>query len=160
PHWTGSAWQFGPKVPDPKGDYLSLSKAGGHVGRDADHAAIRRWVAPHDDVITIEATLGHDKAEGDGVRARIVSGRGGELGVWSAHHTKVATRVERYEVKQGETIDFVVDCRENHDFDSFEWSPTIRSLGQTTAAWDAVADFQGPPPPALSPWEEYAQVLL
>jgi hypothetical protein len=160
PHWTGSAWQPGPMIPDPKGDYLFLNDAGGHVGRDAEHAAIRRWVAPRDAVITIDATLHHDKPKGDGVRARIVSGRTGELGVWVARNTKVPTRVEGLEVKQGETIDFVVDCREDADSDSFRWSPTIHANGPAPAEWNARADFQGPPPPALSPWEEYAQVLL
>jgi hypothetical protein len=160
PYWTGSAWQFGPQLPDPKGDYMHLKDDGGHVGRDAEHAVIRRWVAPRDAVLDIQATLRHDGEQGDGVRARIVSGRRGELGSWTAHNAKVPTRIENCEVEQGETIDFVVDCREEHSFDTFVWSPTIRAKGASPNVWSARSDFQGPPPPTLSHWEAYAQVLL
>jgi hypothetical protein len=80
--------------------------------------------------------------------------------VWVAQNSKVPTRVEQYEVKQGETIDFIVDCRENANSDAFQWSPSIREISPTPAEWNARTDFQGPPPPGLSPWEEYAQVLL
>ena len=160
PHWTGSAWQFGPKLPDPKGAFLFLSETGGHVGRDGEHAVIRRWVAPRDASIAIEATLRHEKSMGDGVRGRIVSSRSGALGEWSAHNTKVSTPVDRLEVKQGETIDFVVDCRENDNSDAFDWSPTVRALDSIGSEWKARTEFQGPLPPSLSPWEQYAQVLL
>jgi hypothetical protein len=160
PHWTGSAWQFDPNVPDPKGDFLFLSDEGGHPGCDAEHAAIRRWVAPRDAVITIEATLRHGSNQGNGVLARIVSGGKGELGSWVAHNARVSTRVEKYEVKRGETIDFVVDCRQDQSSDSFSWSPRIRAEGPSPNMWDARSDFQGPPPTTLTPWEAYAQVLL
>jgi hypothetical protein len=160
PHWSGAAWQLGPKVPDPTGDYLTLSDSGGHVGRDQDHAAIRRWVAPRDAVVTIEATLGHFVDQGDGVRGRIISSRTGLLGSWVAKNAKVPTRVERVEVKQGETIDFVADCRETHDHDGFQWSPAIKIAGMRGMEWNARSEFHGPDPPPLAPWEEYAQVLL
>ncbi len=41
----------------------------------------------------------------------------------------------------------------------FLWAPVITADG---AKWDARAEFTGPmPPPALlTPWEQYAQVLL
>jgi len=75
--------------------------------------------------------------------------------------------VKRVEVKKGETIDFVVDCRENPDTDSYQWSPVVRVLdapaaGAEAAEWNAAADFSGPREAAskLSPWEKYAQVLL
>jgi hypothetical protein len=159
-HWSGTAWQVGPKLPDPVMHFLGLNAGGGHVGDDATHAAIRRWTAPRDATIAIDATLEHPNPNGDGVRARIVASRGGELGHWIAHHAKIATRVASYAVKRGETIDFVVDCRGESSFDTFAWAPTIREIGPTRAQWTASAGFQGPEPPALSPWEEYAQVLL
>ncbi len=73
--------------------------------------------------------------------------------------------VGRVDVKRGETIDFVLDCRSNDGFDSFEWSPAIRVVGNPPAglhkaSWDARADFHGPETPPLSPWESYAQALL
>jgi hypothetical protein len=161
PHWTGTAWQTGPKLPDPEGSYLHLTAKGGHVGPDAQRAAIRRWTAPRDLVIAIEGTLGHESEKGDGVRARVVASRTGELGSWIAHHARVPTPIERYEVKKGETIDLVVDCRSQHDFDTFDWSPTVRVTEASPApSWSAQADFHGPLPRPLAPWEEYAQVLL
>jgi hypothetical protein len=72
------------------------------------------------------------------------------------------------EVKRGDTIDFVTDCRGNVGCDSFTWAPMIkyagsREEGEGRREWDAKNDFSGPPkekPPALTPWEKYAQVLL
>ncbi|WP_406696569.1 PSD1 and planctomycete cytochrome C domain-containing protein [Singulisphaera sp. Ch08] len=160
PHWTGTAWQFGPKLPDPDKSYLHLNASGGHVGNDTQHAAIRRWTAPQDAIISIEGTLTHTAKEGDGVRGRIVASRAGNLGDWVAQHNNVPTRVDRYEVKAGETIDFVVDGRSSPSFDSFGWSPVVRKIAPAPAEWKATSGFQGPPTPPLNPWEEYAQVLL
>ncbi|SIO64818.1 Planctomycete cytochrome C [Singulisphaera sp. GP187] len=160
PHWTGTTWQFGPKIPDPENSYLHLNASGGHVGNDSQHAAIRRWTAPQDATITIDGALAHPAKEGDGVRGRIVASCSGILGDWVAQHGTVSTRVERYEVKAGETIDFVVDGRSNPSFDSFSWSPIVRKLAPAPVEWKATAGFQGPATPPLTPWEEYAQVLL
>ncbi|AGA26110.1 PSD1 and planctomycete cytochrome C domain-containing protein [Singulisphaera acidiphila] len=160
PHWTGTTWQYSPNLPDPEKSYLHLNAGGGHVGNDPQHAAIRRWTAPQDATITIDGTLAHPSQEGDGVRGRIVASRSGTLGDWVAQHGNVPTRVERYEVKAGETIDFVVDGRTNPNFDTFGWSPVVRKIGPARAEWKATAGFQGPATPPLNPWEEYAQVLL
>ncbi|WP_422926965.1 PSD1 and planctomycete cytochrome C domain-containing protein [Singulisphaera sp. PoT] len=159
-HWTGTAWQAGPVLPDPTRNFLNLNAGGGHVGSDGNHAAIRRWVAPRDAQIQVDATLQHDSPNGDGVRGRVVASRAGELGSWVAHNAKVNTRIDAYDVKKGETIDFVVDCRATDAFDSFVWSPVIREIQPTRAEWTATSGFQGPPPQALSPWDEYVQVLL
>ena len=162
PHWTGTAWQFGPTLPDPKGGYVNLNAQGGHPGNDLQHSAVRRWTAPHDAVIAIEGLLTHPakKGQGDGVRGRIVASRGGELGSWVARAGKVETGVERYEVKQGETIDFVLDCRTEPSFDSFSWLPVVRQLSPSPFDWSAKDEFQGPMPPPLPAWGQYAQVLL
>lgn len=160
PHWTGSAWQFSASLPDPNGGYLNWNAGGGHVGRDQAHAAILRWVAPADTVVAVEGTLGHSGKQGDGVRGRIVGSNPGLLGTWTVHGQNVATTVKQVAVKAGDTIDFVVDCRENDGFDTFSWAPVVRDLGPMAEQWDARAGFQGPGDSGLSPWEEYAQVLL
>jgi hypothetical protein len=139
---------------------VSLTAAGGHPGRDLRHAAIRRWTAPRDAVIAIDGTLAHGATEGDGVRGRIVARRAGILGEWVVHHGQSDTRVARYEAKRGETIDFVTDCRQNDSFDTFTWAPTIRMLTAGTGVWNASADFTRERLKPLSPWEEYAQVLM
>ena len=34
PHWTGSIWQGGPMLPDPKLGYAIVHASGGHAGND------------------------------------------------------------------------------------------------------------------------------
>ncbi|HEY2157875.1 MAG TPA: DUF1553 domain-containing protein, partial [Isosphaeraceae bacterium] len=164
PHWTSQVWQVGPKLPDPKAAFTSLQKNGGHPGPDDKRSVILRWVAPADMAVAASGTLHHPEKQGDGVRARVLAG-GRILGSWDAHQVKVEMSVARVDIKRGETIDFVLDCRSSDGFDSFEWSPAIRVVGNPPAglhqsSWDARADFHGPEAPPLSPWESYAQALL
>jgi hypothetical protein len=162
PHWTGEAWQFGPKLPHSEHAYLHLTAKGGHVGNGPERAAIRRWIAPADGVVTISGSLSRRGKGGDGVRGRVVAGRGGLLGEWTVHDGGAMTEVARYEVKAGEPIDFLADSLANDSFDSFTWAPTVR-LEPTTGrpeTYAAEAGFAGPAPPRLSPREQYVQVLL
>ena len=160
PHWTGSGWQGGGKLPDPKADWAVLYADGGHAG-GAKQAVIRRWTAPRDAVITISGKLAKAAENGDGVRARIVSSNRGQLGTFVAEPKgSVETPVEKTEVKAGEVIDFIVESMADTNSDSFTWAPLIRS---DAGEWDAKLAFGGPtapPPPRLTPWEQYAQVLL
>ncbi len=165
PHFTGTAWQGGKDLPDKKLGWVILNSEGGHVGNDLQHAAIRRWNAPHDGAVKIRGQLAHAAKNGDGVRGRIVSSSGGKVDEWIVHNSKATTNVERIEVKRGDTIDFVVDLRTGVDSDSFTWSPTIRyttSDGKDGERWNAKADFSGPRKEfkPLTPWERYAQALL
>ncbi len=171
PHWTGYAWQGGPALPDPHLGWVILNADGGHVGNDQNHAAIRRWRAPRDGVVSVTGELNHPSDQGDGVRARVVSSRLGPLGEWTAQHQKVSTPIGRIEVKRGDFLDFVTDCRASVSFDTFHWTPTIKAISATakpasdaTTEWSAKTGFAGPPKPvekpSLSPWEKFAQVLL
>jgi hypothetical protein len=171
PHFTGMAWQGGAKLPDPKLGWVLLTAEGGHPGNPQQGAAIRRWTAPRDGAISIEGILSHRAAQGDGVQARIVSSALGEIASWTAHHTEAATKMTRVEVKKGDTIDFVVECRAEESYDAFGWAPVIRMVespaaavgGDVTLEWSAATGFSGPPGKprkSLSPWEKYAQVLL
>ena len=153
PHFTGSAWQGGPQLPDKTLGWVLLVAAGGHPGRK--HAAIRRWTAPSDGTADISGALHHPADKGDGVIARIVV-RGEEIATAAAKQ-KIVEVPAHAEVKKGDTIDFIVECGTNESYDSFEWAPTIKTGGAT---WSAAADFAGPRPPPLTPWEKLAQVLL
>jgi hypothetical protein len=75
------------------------------------------------------------------------------------------------EVKRGEHLDFVADCRQTVEFDSFHWSPVIKVISESgkpsmdePREWSAKTDFSGPKKPLekrpLTAWEKYAQVLL
>lgn len=169
PHFTGASWQGGPKLPDPQLTWVSLNAQGGHPGNDLAHSAVRRWVAPRDMVISIHGSVSHPSDQGDGIHATVISSRAGEVGGWVVQHQTVNADVARVEVKRGDTLDFVVDCRTNSSFDSFSWAPGIEAIetgtgntgGQTV--WEAGADFGGPVTNAakpLTPWETYVQALL
>ncbi len=172
PHFTGSAWQGAEDYPDGSLHYLRLDATGGHVGVDREHAAVRRWIAPRTGVVAVLGTLRHGREDcGDGVRARIVTARGGSLGEWIAYKSEVETSAKEVAVVAGETVDFVADCRENHLCDEFEWAPVIRYVdrpatsvadgGAAELVWDAARDFDGMAASmAMSPWATLAQSLL
>lgn len=171
PHFTGDAWQGGPKWPDSKLGWVRLTADGGHAGNDLKHAAIRRWIAPVDATIAITGTLKHDHEPGDGVRGRILSSRQGLIGSWTVHKKMAETKAESVEVKKGDTIDFVLDYNANLNSDDFTWVPTIKATSSPSQPasddspreWNAKKDFAGPPvkpPKPLNAWERYAQVLL
>jgi len=69
--------------------------------------------------------------------------------------------VPRIEVKKGDRFDLVVDSQKTTNHDSFEWSPSFTLLdAPKPTLWSYQADFQGPQPPQMTPWELAAQVLL
>jgi len=133
-HFTGETWQGGDALPDPTLGWVSITAAGGHPGNDQQHAAIRRWIAPADGVISIDGVLKHPAMQGDGVRGRVVSSRSGVLGTWTAHASHIGTHLPRVEVRRGDAIDFVVDCQQSVDSDSFVWTPNIRITPASAAA--------------------------
>ncbi len=81
-------------------------------------------------------------------------------------HDRRPTDVASLSVAPGETIDFVVDCRQSDDSDSFSWAPVIRtkqvagSANSLVQLWHSVNDFSGPAPARSSAWEQLAQALL
>src|SRR5262249_51168347 len=136
-----------------------LTAEGGHPGNTRAHACVRRWVAPHDFTVNIAGTLKHEPEAGDGVRGFVVASGHGELRAEQVHHSKVDMSATNLVVKAGETIDFIVDIGSTLNSDQFLWQPMIQGDGLT---WDARAEFDGPRPAPhyLTPWEQYAQVLL
>jgi uncharacterized protein DUF1553/uncharacterized protein DUF1549/cytochrome c len=158
-HYTGYAWQGSKELPDPELGWVLLTAEGGHPG-DRERPAVRRWRASLDGAISISGELQHPSDKGDGVCARIVSSRKGILGEWTAHNGKTNVNVERVEVNAGDWIDFVTDCRESVEHDSFTWAPIIKAQSRE---WNAKTEFAGPPREQrarLGSWEKYAQVLL
>lgn len=163
PHFTGNAWQMDRRFPHPKLGHLILHADSGHPGRDTDHSVVRRWTATDDRTVAIRGTLAHPKGEGDGVRAYVSSSRRGALASWTAHNSELATEIESFDVKAGETLDFIISCGGSDSHDSFHWGPVVETVkdGQVQGqVWDARADFAGPAPPPLTPWQKYAQALV
>jgi len=164
PHFDGNAWQGGPRRPDPKLGWVTLNAAGGHPGNDLQHMVIRRWVSPADGVIQVSGTARHPSDKGDGVQCRVTAGRAGEAGRWVVRNKQVTTRVTALEVRAGDTVDFLTDCRTNPNYDTFEWKVTVQftrtSNRNLSRAWDSRQDFHGPLPEPLTRWQQYAQTLL
>jgi len=128
---------------------LRLTAGGGTAGA---LAVIRRFTAPVDASLTIEGTLsqmGGGNAIGDGVGGYIVHSRAGQLGAYnlSGNYRSAETRVPKVDVKQGDTIDFIVDNggKGNPVGDTFSWAPTLR----IAAASSTMATTAGP---AMSPF--------
>lgn len=167
PHFTGKAWQGGPKLPDPEFGWVHLTADGGHPGSPKHGAAVRRWTAGTDAVVDLSGVLRHPGEAGDGVRATVVSSRHGFVGQWKARHGTVETRVEGVRVLAGDVLDLVVDCLADENTDGFEWSVKVQQAASgssrgAASVWEAKNDFGGPNAAAapLDLWERYAQVLL
>lgn len=164
--FAGADWRVGPELPDPMFRYASLRANGGHPGPDAASAVIRRWVAPRDGKVLVRGTLKHgsEESQGDGVTGFILSNAQGLVWKGVANKSEAAAEAS-LTVSAGDTVDFAVACGANDGWDSFVWAPVVQyEVGESSSSlqteWRADTDFGGPPPPALSPWERYAQVLL
>jgi len=123
-YFPGHGWQGGPRLPDPN---IGWTWFQGDMGRPGDqqHSAIRRWVVPHDCVATITGTLSHHMDAGDGVAGRIVVRRLGEVGSWVVQNSTLETTVGGIELKQGDIVDVIVDCRSDPKQDMFTWRPVL-----------------------------------
>ncbi|HTU26103.1 MAG TPA: PSD1 and planctomycete cytochrome C domain-containing protein [Pirellulales bacterium] len=164
--WTGSAWNGMPgngtaQTSDPALAFVSLSRASAQPC-DSLHAAIRRWIAPADGVLSIDGSISHPSAEGDGVVAAIVSSRTGTAGRWAAKKSKITIAAGPLEVKQGDTIDFVLDALESTDGDATETLLDLRLAradGSPIGHWNSAGDFSGPSQPSLASQVAYAWQL-
>ena len=146
PHWTGTQWQAGKELPDAELGYTLLRATGGHPG-SGKNAVIRRWTAPANGVVNIAGALSHPSENGDGVRGRIVSNRDGKLhGQWVAYHGTTETKVEGFQVSAGDTVDFITDCREGTNTDSYDWKNTLVLRHEDGNAQTIVSEkcFSGP----------------
>jgi mono/diheme cytochrome c family protein len=160
--FKNNVYQAHAEMPHASVGWVQLTPTGGHTGKDAQHAAIRRWTAPQYGVVLIKGKASHPSPNGDGVELRIVSSRAGLLGAWTVQNSQAETIVEKVEVKRGDTIDFITSCRANDNSDSFGWSAAIVTSDNKNS-WDSTTGFKSPPPapqPPLKPLERYAQVLL
>jgi mono/diheme cytochrome c family protein len=147
PHFTGSQWQAGKKLPDTKLGYVLLHATGGHPDI-AERAVIRRWTAPAGGEISIKGDLTHGSPNGDGVRGRVVSSRSGKAGEWTAFNAPTGT-VAVLKVQSGDTVDFITDCRTGHTSDSFNWhvNITLKTVGGVARKADSKDAFHGPAKP-------------
>jgi len=163
--YTGKSWQMAQKAPDK----LEITAVGGETGNGGGVGAIRRWIAPLDGKIKISGELEHGQADSKGIVACVVLKGTRMLGEWKATMSNVSTSLEAFEVKKGDTLDFVVVGEGDASADKFQWAPTITMLDAEMPGmpgmpriWDAKTDFMDvrKMPKPIGPWEELAQVLL
>ncbi|WP_337174732.1 PSD1 and planctomycete cytochrome C domain-containing protein [Paludisphaera sp.] len=162
PHFDGQGWGGGPNWPDPKLGWARITAEGGHPGDDLARSTYRRWTSPIRGEVAVESTLVHEGAQGDGVRAWLVHNRLGVLKTAPVHDGREDFSAT-VAVEPGDTIDFVVDIRDNLNSDDHAWAPVVRAVApepSTSSAWDARRDFTRPSRRSLGAWEQLAQVLL
>ncbi|MBL7648531.1 MAG: DUF1553 domain-containing protein [Candidatus Hydrogenedentes bacterium] len=167
PHWTGEAFQGDAKLPGATLGWAMLNRLGGRPG-DPQHAVIRRWISPVVSKVAVVGELYHYSSAGDGVKGYIVSSRSGVLWQGEVQDGMLPTVADESEIRAGDTIDLVVECKKNEQEDLFRWHPRIYLTGDNASQfarqdWISRFDFEGPPPAPpipLQPWEQYAQVLL
>ncbi len=182
-YWSGVAWHVSAQTPGPDSSKdpeestgLSLNLTGGTTHPTPEPSVIRRWTAPTNMHITVAGKLVHvakmetvkdgekviSSKSGDGVCARLISDRQGELGLWKTHGSEIATESRSLEVVSGETLDFVVDgCLDGSD-DRFDWPVLIYAVDSSgrrekVARWSSRVDFRGP---QANTWQQFAQALL
>lgn len=164
PIFSGHAWR--PPKSEARAAAVFLTGAGGGTGR-TNIAAIRRWVAPRDGVISLTGRLARVTTNGV-IRGRIFSSRLGLLGEWQVRDKLADTALDKIEVKQNDTIDFIVDCMDDKRPKYFSWAPAIEMARVDSEeiglphAWDAKENFIDPKKirQPMGAWEKYAQVLL
>ncbi len=163
PHFADNRWQARPAFPDTADGYgyASVTPTGGHPGHTPEVSSIRRWTAPRDGTLVIKGELHRPEQKGDGVDGLVVSSRQGVVGQWTVTHGTQATPVRVDRVEPGEHIDFVVACRANDGWDSYQWRATLtlETIGDRQT-WNTEQGFHGPAEPPLDLWSQYAQVLL
>jgi hypothetical protein len=163
PHYTGSAWQGGEKLPDDQLGWVTLNATGGHVGNDLQHVAVRRWTAPAAGTFSIRGRLKHSTDQGDGVRGRILIAGSNQQGVWEVYNNSARTELYNLKIEAGQPIDFVTDLKGSLSDDPFEWKVKIwlDADGSTKRdEFDSAEQFRGPLPASLSPHAQLAQILL
>lgn len=161
PMFSENRWQSTTFPADDAMGYVSLTATGGHPGRSSEHASIRRWTAPSAGRLIVEGQVDRPETKGDGVEAIVVSSRRGVIEKWIVEHGQRATNARVDDVEPGEHIDFVVSCRENDGYDSYNWQATITLTTATERrVWHTTQGFRGPPGEPMELWAQLAQAML
>jgi len=181
PSYVDGRWHGVGGMPDEKLGWAMLSAPGGHPGNDLNHAVVRRWIAPEDGRIRISGTLKHPSGEGDGVRSSLLLNKGSAdvadaadaegatsenadvselLGQWVATNSEVKTDAGGIDVRAGQSLDFVTDCRSGPSHDSFTWTVRIRYEGSPRRVDESEKQLPTPNPEPLDVWALLAQALL
>ena len=156
-------WQGGKDLPDGKLGWATLNKSGGHTGHGLSFCAVRRWTTEVDCRVAVNGVIGHEQEMGDGVRLRVVNSRLGVLQDVVAENVTSPVAAAPFDIRAGESIDFVVDCRVDESHDSFrsKFMITQSADGKVLRGWNSEDDFRDQPGASrLDAWAQLAQALL
>jgi hypothetical protein len=154
PHFEKGQWRGRDPLPDKTLGWVHWNADSGHP--EADKHAVLKWTAIESGTVKLGGNFTAFRDQGNGMIARIMRPSGKILGEWTLEPTQgVPTIVKDVRVKAGEELWFVVDSRENSDFDSFRWTPLISD--QHGPISNAKDDFAGPGLPAFA---QLSQALL
>jgi mono/diheme cytochrome c family protein len=160
PMFSGKSWMGSDgELPDKELGWVSLSAEGGHSGAGLERCAVRRWVAPRDGKVNIRGKLEHTPEKGDGVRGLVIANQDQVLGTWEVFHSDAQTKTKPISIKKGQTIDFVIDAKENANNDGFKWNCQIQ-YEQDQLTYDSSKHFMRTVPRSLDRWQQAAQMLL
>lgn len=166
-HWVDETYQGAETLPAADTRFARLDRLGGQPGGPGT-VVIRRWVSPASATVSFVGELHHYASEGDGVEACVVSSREGILWKGDVQDGMIITVFNGAKIEPGDAIDLVVGCKGDDRADQFRWHPRLYLTSPNAGKlpkqdWLSRFDFRGPPPAApkpLTPWEQYAQVLL
>jgi Protein of unknown function (DUF1553) len=159
PLFKDGNWSGNDGVPDKKLGYTLLRDKGGHPGTSPLLACVRRWKAPKPGELSISGTLEHASDQGDGVRATVLLNCEQSHASFLIKTEKTAIKIPSMRVASGDTIDFVVDCRDTYSHDDFSWSVEIK-YKDTNEKFDSKEHFSGLQPVPASPLQQAAQALF
>ena len=75
------------------------------------------------------------------------------------HQQPTELNVESISVKQGETLDFIVDIDQVLNSDQFLWEITLEEI-DGSSVWNSKKDFPHDTVSQLTGWQQLAQALL
>ncbi len=159
PRFKNGSWTGNDGTPDKKLGYALLRDKGGHPGNSSEIVCVRRWTAPKSGELSITGSLEHASDKGDGVRATVLVNRERSQASFIIKSEKTSTSIQSILVKAGDSIDFVVDCRESVTNDDFSWTVSLKYKG-ANEKFDSKDHFSSLQPTPASPLQQAAQALL
>ncbi|REJ69825.1 MAG: DUF1553 domain-containing protein [Planctomycetota bacterium] len=174
PHFNGTRWQEGPDSPEMQATTAYFGRDGLRPGRDAQHALVLRFTpstGAGQYLFKGQIRPGTNLRIGDGLDIYVLTSRDGLIKKFPVDRPDVfELRAEDVELGDGDHIDMIVVGRDSNQYDEFTMAPVVWKTERTAEGnlkgvtnWEGTEDFERAVPhwiEPLSPWEQYAQVLL
>ncbi len=123
-------------------DGYRLDAAGGELGDGPiDRVVVRRWIVPTDGDLKLDSMIIHSQEDDksshvDGIAALVLRSGASVVGKCTVKNSEQELNADLRSVKRGETIDFIVHPRTNHEEDRFEWKiELVLKPDDSSTAW-------------------------